>query len=267
MVPLSPDTFTAFKVHTFPLPLNGSFYGLSHDHDFLRSLNHTSLSFISSDVLSSCSSVLSRFRACFDIFLPEHSYFHSSGHTALPSDGDVQSSCLFNQLNATSPFLLILPDLHFLYFFSATHVSISCGGSHADREVSAAFLLPRSCQLSSKLISLRSSHSFHFAYSPATPTLPPMSLDLPVANTSLPLASVRMLPSYRDDVPGSLAFGHSPHVTFGFHVLSTAISLAIAICGFLLYRHLTIRRLRLGSSTSSTRDDPSSLPLPLSVVC
>lgn len=94
-----------------------------------------------------------------------------------------------------------------------------------------------------------------------------MSLDLPVANTSLPLASVRMLPSYRDDVPGSLAFGHSPHVTFGFHVLSTAISLAIAICGFLLYRHLTIRRLRLGSSTSSTRDDPSSLPLPLSVVC
>ncbi|ROT70338.1 hypothetical protein C7M84_011388 [Penaeus vannamei] len=255
------------RVHSFPLPLNGSFYGLSPDHDIiLRSLDHTSLSFISSPALSSCSSVLSRFHACFDVFPPEHSYFHSSCHKALLSDGDVQSSCLFNQLNSTSPFLLTLPDLHLLYFFSATHVSISCGSNHADREVSAAFLLPRSWQLSAKLISLHSSHSFHFAYSPATPTLPPMSLDLPVTNVSLPLANVRMLPSYRDDVPDLLTFAHSPHVTFGFPVLSTAIGLAIAICGFLLYRHLTIRRLRIVSSASSVRDDPSTHQLSLSVV-
>ncbi|ROT72162.1 hypothetical protein C7M84_009467 [Penaeus vannamei] len=151
------------RVHSFPLPLNGSFYGLSPDHDvILRSLDHTSLSFISSSALSSCSSVLSRFHACFDVFPPEHSYFHSSCHKALLSNGDVQSSCLFNQLNSTNPFLLTLPDLHLLYFFSATHVSISCGSNHADREVSAAFLLPRSCQLSARLISLRSSHSFPF---------------------------------------------------------------------------------------------------------
>ncbi|ROT76721.1 pol polyprotein [Penaeus vannamei] len=259
---LTPPFFTHYSspslhpmVHFFPLPLNGSFYGLSPDHDvILRSLDHTSLSFISSDALSSCSSVLC---ACFDVFSPEHSYFHSFCHRALLSDGDVQSSCLFNQLNSTSPFLLTLPDLHLLYFFSATHVSINCGSNHADREISATFLLPRSCQLSARLISLRSSHSFHFAYSPVTPTLPPMSLDLPVTNVSLPLATVRMLPSYRDDVPDLLTFDRSPHVTIGFPVLSTVISLAIAICGFLLYRHLTMRHLRIVSSASSARDDPS----------
>ncbi|ROT67415.1 hypothetical protein C7M84_014496 [Penaeus vannamei] len=233
---------------------------------FITPHDHTSLSFISSSALSSCSSVLSRFHACFDVFPPEHSYFHSSCHKALLSNGDVQSSCLFNQLNSTNPFLLTLPDLHLLYFFSATHVSISCGSNHADREVSAAFLLPRSCQLSARLISLRSSHSFHFAYSPTTPTLPPMSLDLPVTNVSLPLANVRKLPSYRDDTPDILTFAHSPHVTFGFPVFSTVIGLVIAIFGFLLYRHLTIRRLRIVSSASSVSDDPSGHQLPLSVV-
>ncbi|ROT72160.1 hypothetical protein C7M84_009465 [Penaeus vannamei] len=232
------------------------------DHDvILRSLDHTSLSFISSSALSSCSSVLSRFHACFDVFPPEHSYFHSSCHKALLSNGDVQSSCLFNQLNSTNPFLLTLPDLHLLYFFSATHVSISCGSNHADREVSAAFLLPRSCQLSARLISLRSSHSFHFAYSPTTPTLPPMSLDLPVTNVSLPLANVRKLPSYRDNTPDILTFAHSPHVTFGFPVFSTVIGLVIAIFGFLLYRHLTIRRLRIVSSASSYTLYLSSHPI------
>lgn len=266
LVPLAPVTsFVAFRIHTFPLPLNGSFYTLSPDHDVvLRSLDHTSLSFISSDVISSCSSVLSRYRACFDVFPPEHSYFSFSCNKVLLSDGDVQSSCMFNQFNITNPFLLTLPDLHLLYFLSIAHVSISCGGDHTDREVVGALILPRSCRISSRLISLRSSLSFHFTYKPAT-TLSPISIDLSVTNVSLPISNVRLLPSYTMDTADLLPFSSSPHVTFGFPVLSTAIGLAVTFCCFMLYRRRTIRRLRLLPVAVPARDDPACQPLPSSI--
>lgn len=90
---------------------------------------------------------------------------------------------------------------------------------------------------------LRSSHSLNFVYTPSLPQLLPVSLDLCVSNVSLPKINVGMLPSFSEDVPDSFTFIPSLHVTFGFPVLSTFIGIAIVILGFLLYRHLTIRRL------------------------
>lgn len=93
--------------------------------------------------------------------------------------------------------------------------SISCGGNHSGLVVGAAFPLPCSCRLDSKLIIIRSSHRFLFVYTPTSLRLSPVSLDLPVSN----IMNITMLPSYNDNLPDPFDFIPSSHVTFGFPVL------------------------------------------------
>ncbi|XP_037803585.1 uncharacterized protein LOC119598009 [Penaeus monodon] len=183
MIPLAPDTsFTAYRIHPFPLSLDNNVYVLSPDTDIiLRSSDHSSLSLISSDILTSCSRVLSSLRVCFDVLVPERPYFHSSCHMALITGRNVHASCMFDQLNVTgaAPFLLTLPDTHLLYFFSDTQLSITCNSNHTDLVAVGAFILPRFCRLDSRLITLRPYHHFHYSYTPSSPLLSPTSLNLP----------------------------------------------------------------------------------------
>ncbi|ROT73078.1 hypothetical protein C7M84_008509 [Penaeus vannamei] len=64
---------------------------------------------------------------------------HSASHPAIescsPTGTSTPPAC---SIDTTHPFLLTLPSLHLLYFFSITHVSINCGSNHSDREVSGA---------------------------------------------------------------------------------------------------------------------------------
>lgn len=117
---------------------------------------------------------------------------------------------MYDQLSTTvnNPFVLALPiPMH----STSTRVNVSCS-NHTDPLVSGASLLPRSCRLDSRPITIRASHRFLFAYTPSSKALSPFMND-------------RLLPSFNDQLD-PFEFISSSHVTYGLPVMSTNFGIA-----------------------------------------